>query len=239
MSEENVKNEENQQAAQPEVVEASVENTNSNDVKLNGLFAFKAGMSSIYNEAGEAIPVTVLKYDNWFVSQLKTEEKDGYQAVQIACGPKKASNAAKSEKNHFKAAGFENGARFVKEIRQSLPDGVSLGQKVDISSLNIGDTVKLTAKSKGRGFTGTLKRWNFGGGPATHGSGFHRRPGSIGNRTWPGRVMPGRKMPGHFGDETITIKNVKVVGVYPEDNAILVKGPVPGARNGLVRLVKE
>jgi len=236
VNEENVNQQENKES---QIEDAAVVAASTNDIKLNGLYAFKAGMSSIYGEAGEIIPVTVLKYDNWYVSQLKTDDRDGYQAVQIACGPRKAKNANKAEKTHLKAAGFENGARLVREIRQALPEGVSLGQKVDISSITIGDKVKLTAISKGRGFTGTLKRWNFGGGPASHGSGFHRRPGSIGNRTWPGRVMPGKKMSGHFGDETITLKNVKIVGVLPEDNAILVKGPVPGAKNGLVRLIKE
>mgnify|MGYP001232576640 CR=1 FL=1 len=233
MTEENVNT--NEESQSQEAAEA----TPSNEVKLNGLYAFKAGMSSIYDESGEVVPVTVLKYDNWYVSQLKTDDKDGYQAIQIACGPKKAKNAAKSEKNHLKSAGFENGARFVKEIRQSLPEGISLGQKVDISSLSVGDKVKLTAKSKGRGFAGTMRRYDFGGGPASHGSGFHRRPGSIGNRTWPGRVMPGRKMSGHYGDETVTLKNVKIMGVVPEEGAILVRGPVPGAKNGLVRLIKE
>lgn len=220
-------------------VEQQEKGQTSGAVKLNGLYAFKVGMSSIYNEQGEIVPVTVLKYENWYVSQVKTGEKDGYEAIQIACRGKKAKNALKSEKARLKAAGFENGAQFVREIRQSLPDGVTVGQIVDIQSLNIGDTVKLTATSKGRGFAGTVKRWNFGGGPASHGHGIERRPGSIGNRTWPGRVMAGRKMTGHFGDETVSVKNVKIVGVFPEENAILVKGPVPGARNGLVRLLKE
>ncbi len=211
----------------------------NNKVKLDGLFAFKVGMTTVYNEAGEAVPVTVLKYENWFVSQLKTSEKDGYQAVQIACGPKKLKNSSKSEKGHLKAAGFENGAKYIKEIRMNLPEGIAPGQMVDLASLNVGDSVKISAKSKGRGFAGSVKRFNFAGGPASHGSDFHRRPGSGGQRTWPSRVMPGKGYPGHYGDETITIKNVKVVGVIPEENAILVKGPVPGARNGLVKLVKE
>ncbi len=211
----------------------------SDAVNLNGLFAFKAGMSSVYDENGQIVPVTVLRYENWFVSQLKTEDKDGYQAIQIACGPKKKKNANKAEVGHLKAAGFENGARLVKEIRQDLPEGVKLGQRVKIESFNVGDKVKVTSRSKGRGFAGGMKRYNFGGGPAAHGSGFHRRPGSSGNRTTPGRIMPGKRMPGHFGDETITVRNVKVVGVIPEENAILLKGPVPGSRNSLVKMVKE
>jgi large subunit ribosomal protein L3 len=219
--------------------EKQVQQDASSTVKLNGLFAFKMGMSSIFNEQGDMIPVTVLKFDNWFVSQVKTEDKDGYQAIQIASGPKKSKNGNKAEKTHLKAAGFENGAKFVKEIRQALPEGISVGQRVAIDSFSVGDTVRLSSTSKGHGFTGAVKRHNFAGGPATHGSGFHRRPGSAGNRTWPGRIMPGKRGAGHYGDETVTIKNVQIVGVFPEENAILVKGPVPGAKNTLVRMVKE
>lgn len=211
----------------------------SGALKLNGLFAFKEGMATIYNEKGEAVPVTVLRYEPWVVSQIKTEDKDGYTAVQIACRPKKAKNSSKAEEGHFKKAGLETGAQFVKELRQDLPADVKLGAQVSIESLNVGDFVKLTGTSKGHGFTGVMKRWNFAGGPAAHGSKFHRRPGSSGNRTWPGRVMPGKKFPGHYGDETITVRNVQVVQVLPEENVLMVKGPVPGARNSLVRLVRE
>lgn len=211
----------------------------SGALKLNGLFAFKEGMATIYNEQGEAVPVTVLRYEPWVVSQLKTEDSDGYTAVQIACRPKKAKNSNKAQEGHFKKAGLETGAQFVKELRQDIPSGAALGAQVSIDSLKIGDFVKLTGTSKGHGFTGVMKRWNFAGGPGSHGSKFHRRPGSSGNRTWPGRVMPGKKFPGHYGDETITVRNVQVVQVLPEENVLMVKGPVPGARNSLVRLVRE
>lgn len=211
----------------------------SEGLKLEGLYAIKAGMSSVYNENGEIVPVTVLKYEPMVVSQVKTDETDGYQALQVAFRPKRATRATKAEKGHFSKAGFENGAQFVREIRQQLPEGAAVGQKVSIDSLAKGDKIRLTATSKGRGFAGAVKRWDFGGGPASHGSGFHRRPGSIGNRTWPGRVMPGKRMAGHFGDETVTIHNVEIVDVLPEESVLLVKGGVPGARNGLVQLIKE
>lgn len=207
-------------------------------VKLNGLFAFKEGMATVYNDAGEAIPVTVLRYEPWFVSQIKTQETDGYQAVQLACMPKKSKNSNKAEKNHLSKSGFENGARYVREFRQSLPNDLQLGSRISIESLAKGDFVKMTGTSKGRGFQGSVRRWNFAGGPASHGSKFHRRPGSSGNRTWPGRVMPGKKFPGHWGDETVTVKNVLIVDVLTDDNVVLVKGPVPGARHSLVQLVK-
>ncbi|MCX7979169.1 MAG: 50S ribosomal protein L3 [Bdellovibrionaceae bacterium] len=213
--------------------------TGRQEVKLNGLFAFKEGMATVYNDKGEAVPVTVLRFEPWYVSQLKTKEKDGYEAIQVACGPKKAKNSNAAEKGHLKAAGFENGARYVREIRQPLPEGVQPGAVLSIDSLSPGDRVKITSKSKGRGFQGSVRRWNFGGGPASHGSKFHRQPGSGGNRTWPGRVMPGKRFPGHWGNETVTVRQVEVIEVNPSENVVLVKGPVPGARNSLVKLVKE
>ncbi|MFK8137305.1 MAG: 50S ribosomal protein L3 [Bdellovibrionales bacterium] len=209
-----------------------------NSVKLSGLFAYKVGMSTVYDADANAIPVTVLRYENWYVSQVKTKENDGYTAVQIASGIKKAKNANKAEAGHFKKANFENAAKDVAEVRQDIPEGIELGQKVSIESLVAGDKVQMTSDSKGRGFAGVMKRHDFGGGPASHGSGFKRRPGSIGNRTWPGRVIRGKRMAGHFGDEAITVKNVKVVDVITDESVILVKGPVPGGRNNLVRLMK-
>jgi large subunit ribosomal protein L3 len=208
-------------------------------VKLNGLFAHKVGMSSVYADNGESIPVTVLKMDPWIISQVKTKEKDGYTAIQLASGSKKASNTTKAEKGHLKKAGFENGAKVIKEIRQELPEGLQLGQAVSIESLAKGDIVRITSRSKGKGFAGAVKRHNFAGGPAAHGSKFHRQPGSSGNRTWPGRVMPGKRFPGHLGAETVTVRNVRVIEVLPAEGIVLVKGPVPGARNTLVKLVKE
>ena len=208
-------------------------------IKLNGLFAFKEGMATVYNEKGEAVPVTVLRYETWKVSQIKTQDKDGYTAVQLAAVPKKSKNASTAETQHLKAAGFESGAKYVKELRSTnLPDGLKLGDSLSIDTLAKGDVVKITSTSKGHGFQGSVRRWNFAGGPATHGSKFHRRPGSSGNRTWPGRVMPGKKFPGHWGDETITVKNVVVVDVIASEGVVLVKGPVPGSKNTLVKLVK-
>jgi len=209
------------------------------EIKLNGLYAFKEGMATIYNDQGEAVPVTVLRYEPWIVSQVKTTEKDGYAAIQVACLPKKAKNSSKAEVGHLKAAGFETGAQYMREIRQEIPAGTTPGVKISIESLAKGDVVKATGVSKGHGFQGSQKRWNFKGGPASHGSKFHRRPGSSGNRTWPGRVMPGKKFPGQYGNETVTVRNIIVVNVLPEEGVVMVKGPVPGSRNSLVRLMKE
>ena len=208
-------------------------------VKLNGIFAHKVGMSSVYGDNGEAIPVTVLKMEPWVVSQVKTKEKDGYTALQLASRPKKAVNSTKAQRGHLKKAGFENGAQFIRELRQELPEGVTVGARVAIDTIVKGDVVRLTSRSKGKGFQGSVKRYHFAGGPASHGSKFHRQPGSSGNRTWPGRVMPGKKFPGHMGDDTVTVRNVRVVEVLADEGIVLVKGPVPGARNTLVKLVKE
>jgi large subunit ribosomal protein L3 len=208
-------------------------------VKLNGIFAHKVGMSSVYTEAGESIPVTILKMEQWVVSQIKTKETDGYTAVQLASRAKKAANSTMPEKGHLAKAGFENGAHFIKELRQEIPSGLTVGQRVSIESLAKGDVIRITSRSKGKGFAGSVKRYKFAGGPASHGSKFHRQPGSSGNRTWPGRVMPGKKFPGHMGDENVTVRNVRVVEVLADEGILLVKGPVPGARNTLVKLVKE
>ncbi|MBX2995861.1 MAG: 50S ribosomal protein L3 [Bdellovibrionaceae bacterium] len=210
----------------------------SGELKLAGLYAFKEGMATVYNDQGEAVPVTILRYEPWFVSQIKTEQTDGYTALQVACRPRKAKNTNKAEKTHLAGAGFENGAQFVREIRQEIPADAKVGARVSIESLTKGDEIRITGRSKGRGFQGSVRRWNFAGGPASHGSKFHRRPGSSGNRTWPGRVMPGKKFPGHWGDETVTVKNVVVVDVLPAEGVVMVKGPVPGARNSLVKLVR-
>ena len=206
-------------------------------VQLNGLYAVKLGMSVVYDSAGAMVPVTVLKFDDWVISQVKSDEKDGYSAVQIVSGKK--SNLKKSEAGHLKKSKLTNAVKFAREIRCSSLDGIEPGAKVSIDSLKKGDIVKITSKSKGRGFAGTVKRYGFSGGPASHGSRFHRKPGSIGMCEEPGRVLPGKSMPGRFGFKTVTIRNVKVAEVLPDDNVLLVKGGIPGARNTLVKLEKQ
>lgn len=205
---------------------------------LNGFYGFKRGMSSIYNENGERVPVTVLECKPWTVTQIKTLEKEGYTAVQISGVPKKTKNALKTELGHAKKAGLDTAQKYSGEVRQELPEGVALGQKVTVASFEKGQIVKVTATAKGKGFAGVVKRYGFGGGPATHGSGFHRKPGSIGNREFPGRVQPGKKMPGQLGNKPVTVKGLEVVDVIPEKNVLLLKGSVPGATNSLVKIVK-
>ena len=210
----------------------------SDSVELQGLFAFKLAMTHVYDETGRLIPVTVLKYKPWKVSQIKTQEKEGYSSIQLACGPQKNNRCSRAVVKHLEAAGFKEGARYIKEIRQDIPEGLKVGQVVSIDSLKKGDQVKISSYSKGRGFAGVVKRWGFHGGCSSHGSKAHRRPGSIGQHTEPARVMPGRKMPGHYGAAKTTFHSVSVVDILPEENMIFIKGPVPGARNSLVSLQK-
>ena len=243
MSEENKPEEavaeEQTQASAENNEETTQEATPSKTVALNGMFGFKVGMSTVFTEAGVQVPVTVLKVKPWTVTQVKTQDKDKYSAVQIALLERKEKSVGKAEKGHLKGTDSKKGAMFTREIRQELPEGVTVGQEVDVTTFEKGQKIRITAKSKGRGFSGVMKRWNFAGGPASHGSTFHRQPGSIGNCTFPGRVMPGRKMPGHFGDENVTVKNVEIVDVQADQGLLLVKGPVPGARNGLVKMLKQ
>ena len=205
-------------------------------VKLSGLYAFKLSMSSIYDEKGQFTPVTFLQMKPWVVSQVKTKAKEGYNSVQVACVSQKNRRYAKALKNHLSKAGLSKGTSHIREIRQESVENIEVGQPVSIHSVEKGDKVKLQAISKGHGFAGVVKRWSFKGGPASHGAKTHRSSGSIGNRTEPARVMPGKKMAGHYGVETVSLKNVKVMDVISEENLIVVKGSVPGARNTLVFL---
>ena len=209
-----------------------------NTVKLNGLFAFKMSMSTFYNEKGESFPVTALKYEPCLVSQVKTKEKESYSAVQVAFKAQKNKRCSKALIQHLAPAGFTEGARFVKEIRQTPPEGIQLGQELSIESVKKGDLVKISALSKGRGFSGVVKRWNFAGGKASHGSKIHRKTGSIGQHTEPARVFPGRKMPGQYGFQKVSRSKVPIVDVLTEEGILFVKGPVPGARNTLVSIQK-
>ena len=195
-------------------------------------------MSTFYDEKGESLNVTALRYEPSFVSQIKTKDKDSYSAVQIAFKAQKNKRCSKAVIQHLKPAGFKEGARFIKELRQDIPKDIQVGSEVSINSLKKGDLVKISSLSKGKGFTGVMKRWNFRGGGASHGSKSHRRTGSIGQHTEPARVFPGRKMPGRHGFRKVSSLKVPVVEVFPEEGILFVKGPVPGSRNTLVSLQK-
>lgn len=204
--------------------------------KTMGILGKKVGMTRVYSELGQATPVTVIEAGPCTVLQVKTVESDGYGAIQVGFGDKKAARINKPQTGHLKKSGSE-GFYHIREFRVDNPEEYEVGQAVTLEGLfNVGDIVDIQGKSKGRGFQGVMKRHGFGGGGAGHGSGFHRAPGSIGCSAWPSRVIKGKKLPGRMGNDTVLKKNVIVVDVRTEDNVILVKGPVPGAKNGLLKI---
>lgn len=201
-----------------------------------GLLGKKIGMTRIYSEQGQAIPVTVIEAGPCVVLQKKTEAKEGYNAIQVGFGSKKESRINKPEAGHCKVAA-KGGFYHIREFRVTDTEAYELGQEIQLAEIvKIGDEVHISGKSKGRGFQGVIKRYGFKGGRKTHGSNFHRRPGSIGCSATPSRVVKGKKMPGRMGGELITKKNLTVVDVRADENIMLVKGSVPGAKQGLLQI---
>ena len=197
-----------------------------------GLLGRKLGMTRIYGEDGGATPVTVLEIAANRVSQVKTVETDGYNAIQLSAGEKKSSRVSKSEAGHFAKAGVPAGT-FVRESLVEDTSGYDLGAELAVTLFEAGQKVDVTGISKGKGFAGVLKRYHFAGQDRTHGNArSHRAPGSIGQNQSPGRVFPGKKMAGHLGAVQRTAQNLEVVRVDAERNLLLVKGAVPGATNG-------
>ncbi|MDA8122349.1 MAG: 50S ribosomal protein L3 [Deltaproteobacteria bacterium] len=199
----------------------------------SGIIGKKLGMTQVFDTDGKAIPVTVIEAGPCIVVQRKTVQNDGYDAVQLGYGPKKAHRAGKPMIGHFRKAG-KGAFGVLREVKVNTDSPLDAGAEVHVDIFKEGDVVDVTGDSKGRGFTGVIKRWNFKGGRATHGSMFHRAPGSIGASAWPSRVIKNMKMAGHYGDERVTTLNLKVVKVQPEKNLLLVRGAVPGARNSFV-----
>jgi large subunit ribosomal protein L3 len=201
-----------------------------------GLLGKKIGMTRVYSEQGQAMPVTVIEAGPCVVLQKKTAANDGYNAIQIGFGPKKEARMNKPLAGHCKAAG-KGGFYHIKEFRVTDPEAYELGQEIQLAELiKIGDEVHISGTSKGRGFQGVIKRYGFKGGNKTHGSMFHRRPGSIGCSAWPSRVIKGKKMPGRMGNDLLTKKNITVIDVRADENILLVKGSVPGAKEGLLQI---
>ncbi|MGE5698594.1 MAG: 50S ribosomal protein L3 [Deltaproteobacteria bacterium] len=198
-----------------------------------GILGKKLGMTQVFDAEGKVIPVTVIEAGPCTVVQRKTGRDDGYDAVQIGFGTKKAHRAAKPMVGHFRKAG-KGAFGALKELRVPTESPLDAGQEIHVDIFKEGDFVDVTGQTKGRGFAGVVKRWNYKGGRATHGSMFHRAPGSIGASAWPSRVIKNIKMAGHYGNEKVTTLNLKVVGVQPDKNLLLVRGAVPGARNSLV-----
>lgn len=196
------------------------------------ILGIKKGMTQLFEETGQVIPVTVIAAGPCVVLQKKTVETDGYNAIQVGFYVNKPGRVNKPLKGHFAKAG-DKLFKYVKEFRVDNVDEYEVGQEINVDIFNPGDKIDVSAKSKGKGFAGSIKRHNFGRGPESHGSHYHRGTGSLGS-VEPARVFKGRKMPGRMGGEKITTLNLEVVKVYPEENLLLVKGAVPGPRKGLV-----
>lgn len=200
---------------------------------MSGILAKKIGMTQIF-EDGKFIPVTVVEAGPNFVLQKKTVESDGYTALQLGFDEKKEKNTTKPVMGIFKKAGV-NPQRFVKELRVDSVEGYELGQEIKVDVLAGVEFVDITGTSKGKGTSGVMKRHGFGGNRASHGvSRNHRLGGSIGMSSWPGKVLKGKRMAGQHGNETVTVQNLKVVKVDAENNLLLIKGAVPGAKNGYI-----
>lgn len=207
--------------------------------KTMGILGKKVGMTRVYNEMGAVIPVTVVEAGPCKVLQVKSLAKEGYNAIQVGFGDKKASRVNKPDAGHFKKADAE-GFYNIREFRIENPDEFEVGQEVTLEQLfKTGDVIDVQGTSKGKGFQGVIKRHGFRGGPGGHGSKFHRAPGSIGCSAWPARVVKGKKMPGRMGNDTVLKKNVLVIDVRGDENLILLKGSVPGAKQGLLKLFSK
>ena len=203
---------------------------------MKGILGRKVGMTQVFAQDGKLIPVTVVEVEPNVVTQIKTVATDGYDAVQLGVFDRKEKSATKPMVGHAKKANT-NPKRFLKEIRGVNVNDYTLGSAVGVNIFEAGEIVDVTGTSKGKGFQGVIKRHNYSRGPETHGSRFHRRPGSLGSMRFM-RVAKGKKLPGHMGNETVTIQNLMIVEVNETDNYILVSGNIPGPKKSLV-LIKE
>ena len=202
---------------------------------MKGLIGKKLGMTSIYDDKGAAVPVTVLEVGPCVVVQRKDEERDGYSAIQLGYAEQKEQRLNKPKLGHYKKAGVE-AHRVLREFRVAADSEVAIGDVVDVRAFEEVNFVDVVATGKGRGFQGVVKRYDFGGGRASHGGGWLRRTGSIGMCEFPGRVFKGKKMPGHMGSKRVTTQNLRVMQVRVEENLILIKGSIPGANGGIVTI---
>jgi large subunit ribosomal protein L3 len=207
-------------------------------MSVQGIIGKKVGMTQVYAEDGRAIPVTVIEAGPCVVVQRKSKQKDGYSAVQLGLVERRAiKRATKPIKGHFEKAGLPP-CRVLREFRVDEAAELKVGDKVSVALFAPGDTVKVSGISKGKGFQGVVKRHHFRGGDATHGSMFHRAPGSIGASAYPSRVLKGMRAAGHMGAERVSVRNVSVVRVDAEKNILVVRGSVPGAGGGYLTIAK-
>jgi len=194
-------------------------------------------MTGVFTSEGRYVPATVIEAGPCVVTQIKTRETDGYDALQVGFGGKKASRVNKPLQGHFKKSG-DQCFRFVKEFSVDNPAEYNVGQQLTVEMFKVGERVDVVGTSKGRGFSGVIKRHGFHRGPMTHGSRNIRRPGSVGCSAWPARIIKGKKMPGQYGNDRMTIRNLEIIDIRSDDNLILLKGAVPGSESGLVSVNK-
>lgn len=218
----------------------AVENqsTTANSIDLASFYGVKAGMTRIFDESGNHVPVTVVKLIPNIVTQVKTVEVDGYEAYQVGYGEKREKLVKKPIKGHLKKATVKANLTKFAEIKNETVSADDLGKEISLGKFAPENYVDVTGVTKGKGFQGVMKKYNFAGGPAAHGSHFHRTTGSIGNRATPGRVFKLKKMPGHMGAVQQTTQNIKIVEVNTEKGYMLLKGSVPGSKNGFIRIAK-
>ncbi|PLY01152.1 MAG: 50S ribosomal protein L3 [Desulfuromonas sp.] len=205
---------------------------------IQAIIGKKLGMTQVFTANGQRVPVTVVEAGPCTVLQKKQEQTDGYNALQLGFGTKKAQRTNKAEMGHFKAAGKGSFA-FLREVQADNIDDYNVGDEITCNTVfSAGDKIDVSGTSKGKGFQGVIKRWGFSGGRATHGSKFHRRAGAIGASAWPAKVFKGKKMAGQMGNENTTAQNLEVVEIRPEQNILLIKGAIPGSRNSMVMIHK-
>ena len=202
-----------------------------------GILGKKLGMTGVFTPEGRFVPVTVIEAGPCVVTQVKTKDTDGYDALQLGFGDKRKDRVNKPLQGHFLKSG-DQCFRYLKEFSVDNPGDFSLGQELTVEMFKTGDRVDVVGTSKGRGFSGTIKRHGFHRGPITHGSRNVRRPGSIGCSAWPAKVIKGKKMPGQYGNDRKTIRNLEIVDIRADENVLIVKGAVPGAEAGLVLIHK-
>ena len=201
-----------------------------------GLLGNKIGMTQIFDESGNIIPVTILKVGPCVVTQVKTIEKDGYNAIQVGYGNVSSKALTQPELGHLQKSNIQP-LKYLKEFRISDDNEFEIGQILNVDAFSEGQLVNVRGKSVGKGFSGLQKRYSFARGPMTHGSKNHRAPGSIGMGTTPGRVLPGKKMSGQLGNKIATIQKLKVIQINPEENILVIKGSVPGKPGNLLSIV--
>ncbi|MBC7229316.1 MAG: 50S ribosomal protein L3 [Actinobacteria bacterium] len=200
---------------------------------MKGIIGRKIAMTQVFSEDGKVIPVTLVEAGPCLVTQIKTVEKEGYDALQLGFGEVKEKKLNRPRRGHFQSKDLEP-RRHLAEVRIDDPSSYRLGQEIKVDIFSKGDRVDITGRSRGKGYAGVIKRHNFGGGPGSHGAHFHRAPGAIGACATPSRVFKGSRMPGRMGGERVTALNLEVVDVKPERNLLLVKGSVPGPDGGIL-----